>query len=122
MNYDKGNIAEGILPRLDKCPSINLTYEELIVVPFSSSQSGVFNQLSQGNSEDKQKSQIWLSQSNPFNISIPWSITSNKVLQTKEERNKRKEPITNWPINNTLTNRKTPKRVTLILSHKVTRK
>ena len=61
MNYDKGNIAEGILPRLDKCPSINLTYEELIVVPFSSSQSGVFNQLSQGNSEDKQKSQIWLS-------------------------------------------------------------
>ena len=49
MNYDKGNIVEGILPRLDKCPSINLTYEELIVVPLSSSQSGVFNQLSQGN-------------------------------------------------------------------------
>ena len=119
IHYDKGNIVEGILPRLDKCPSINLTHEELIVEPSSSSQSGDFNQLLQGNSEDKQKSQIWFSQSNHFNSSNPWSVPSNKVLQTKKERNKRKEAITNWPQNNTLTN---PKRVSLILSHKVTRK
>ena len=61
LHYDKGNIVEGILPRLDKCPIINLTHEELIVVPSSSSQSVVLNQFSQGNSGDKQKSQIWLS-------------------------------------------------------------
>ena len=106
LYYDKGNIAEGILPRLDKCPSINLTHEELIVEPSSSSQSGDFNQLSQGNLEDEQKSQIWFSQSNPFNSSNPLSIPSNKGLETKEERNRRKQDNTNWPQNNTLTNRK----------------
>ena len=90
---------------MDKCTSINLTHEELIVGP-SSSQSGDFNQLSQGNLEDKQKSQIWLSQSNPFNSSNPWSIPSNKGLETKEERNKRKHDNTNWPQDNTLTNQK----------------
>ena len=94
---------------MDKCTSINLTHEELIVGPSSSSQSGDFNQLSQGNLEDKQKSQIWLSQSNPFNSSNPWSIPSNKGLETKEERNKRKHDNTNWPQDNTLTNQKNSK-------------
>ena len=94
---------------MDKCPSINLTHEELIVEPSSSSQSGDSNQLSQGNLEDKQKSQIWFSQSNPFNSSNPWSIPSNKGLETKEEHNKRKQDNTNWPQNKTLTNQKNSK-------------
>ena len=41
---------------LDKCPSINLNHEELIVEPSSSWQAGDFNQLLQGNLSNKQKS------------------------------------------------------------------
>ena len=55
----------------NKWPSINLNHEELIVEPSSSCEAGDFNELSQGNLSDKQKSQIWLSQSIPFNNSIP---------------------------------------------------
>ena len=67
MRYDKGNIALGISPKFHTCSSIKQSPEELIVVPSSSSQSGDFNQLSQDNPEDKQKSHILLSQSNSFN-------------------------------------------------------
>ena len=108
MNCEKGNLTLGISAKWHKCSSIN---QSQIVEPSFTSQSGDFNQLPQDNSEDI-----------PFNSPSSWSIPFNKGLQTKEEHNKRKEAIANWPLNNTSTNKKTPKRVTLILSHKVTGK
>ena len=94
---------------LNKWPSINLNHEELIVEPSSSWEAGDFNELSQGNLSDKQKSKIWLSQSTPFNNSIPWSTPSNNVSQTQEERKKRKQRNMNWPRNNTLINKNNSK-------------
>ena len=83
--------------RLNKCPSINLIYKGLIVEHSSSSQSGDFYQLSQGNSAEKLKSQIWSTASNLFNSSNSWSVPSNNDLLTQEQRNKRKKAIKNWP-------------------------
>ena len=89
---------------LNKLPSINLNHEELIVEPSSSWEAKDFNDLSQGNLSDKQKSQIWLSQNIPLNNSNPWSTPSNNVSQTQEERKKRKQLYTNWPPNNAFIN------------------
>ena len=94
---------------LNKLPSINLNHEELIVEPSSSWEGSDFNDLSQGNLSDKQKSQIWLSQNIPLNNSNPWSTPSNNVSQTQEERKKRKQLYTNWPPNNTFINKNNSK-------------
>ena len=48
------------------CYSCSHTLDELMIVPSPSSQSGDFNNFSQGNLEDQQKSQIWKSRTLPL--------------------------------------------------------
>ena len=79
------------------CTSHSLSLEELIVVPSSSSQSGDFNNFSQGNLEDQQKSQIWKSRTLPLNSSKSWIVNSTKEsLQTNQYNNKTKQVIMGW--------------------------
>ena len=74
VEFPSSRYSSGYSRKSGDCSTRSQTSVRLIVVPSSSSsssQSDDFNRFSQGNPEDKQKSQIWASQSIPLNSPNP---------------------------------------------------